>query len=100
VAYLIKSDDVHIGGEIITETAPSLQSNLKRLFCNEEIASKQLIHLHLIELLKRIGTDASYQIHSCTVDSLRQLKQIVESGGGKLHLHVDLPDGSHHGFKI
>lgn len=70
------------------------------VYTAEEIASKQLIQLRLMELLKRIGTDASYQIDSCTIDSLQQLKQIVESGGGKIHLHVDLPDGSHHGFKI
>ncbi|MFD0706774.1 hypothetical protein [Photorhabdus akhurstii] len=66
----------------------------------EVIAAKQLIQLHLIELLKRIGADESYQIDSCMVDSLQQLKQIVESGGGKLRFHVDPPDGSHHGFKI
>ncbi|MGR3970548.1 hypothetical protein [Shewanella sp. 1180_01] len=70
------------------------------VYAAEEIASKQLIHLHLIELLKRIGADAGYQIDSCTIDSLQQLKQIVESGGGKLRLDVDLSDGSHHGFKI
>ncbi|AYA41927.1 hypothetical protein HZS38_16475 [Xenorhabdus nematophila] len=66
----------------------------------EEIASKQLIHLHLIELLKRIGADASSNIDDHTVDSLQQLKQLVESGGGKLRFHVDLPDGSHHGFRL
>lgn len=70
------------------------------VYAAEEITSKQLIQLRLMERLKRIGDDASYQIDSCTIDSLQQLKQIVESGGGKLHLHVDLPDGSHHGFKI
>ncbi|PQQ28758.1 hypothetical protein C6H64_13885 [Photorhabdus luminescens] len=66
----------------------------------EEIASKQLIHLHLIELLKRIGADASYQIDSSMIDSLQQLKLLIESGGGKLRFHVDLPDGSHHGFRL
>ncbi|EKO4252045.1 hypothetical protein P0G78_001769 [Vibrio parahaemolyticus] len=70
------------------------------VYTAEEIASKQLIQLRLMELLKRISADASYQIDSCTIDSLQRLKQIVESGGGKIHLHVDLPDGSHHGFKI
>ncbi|ENC6730594.1 hypothetical protein ABKZ05_001275 [Vibrio navarrensis] len=69
-------------------------------YAAEEIASKQLIQLRLMELLKRIGADASYQIDSCTIDSLQQLKQIVESGGGKLSLHVDLPDSSSHGFKL
>ncbi|WP_340613952.1 hypothetical protein [Xenorhabdus thailandensis] len=66
----------------------------------EEIASKQLIHLRLIELLKRIGADASYQIDSSMIDSLQQLKKIVESGGGKIRLQIELPDGSHHGFKL
>ncbi|MCU8039472.1 hypothetical protein L5M37_13445 [Shewanella sp. SM69] len=70
------------------------------VYAAKEIASKQLIQLRLMELLKRIGADASFQIDSSTVDSLHQLKQIVESGGGKLHLHVDLPDGSHHGFSL
>ncbi|MBO2596784.1 hypothetical protein G3485_15610 [Shewanella baltica] len=70
------------------------------VYAAEEIASKQLIQLRLLELLKRIGADASYQIDSCTVDSLRRLKQTVESGGGKLRLHVDLPDGSNYGFKL
>lgn len=70
------------------------------VYAAEEIASKQLIQLSLLELLKRIGADASYQIDSCTVDSLRRLKQTVESGGGKLRLHVDLPDGSNYGFKL
>ncbi|ENM5914261.1 hypothetical protein I2709_002591 [Vibrio mimicus] len=70
------------------------------VYTAEEIASKQLIQLRLMELLKRIGADASYQIDSCTIDSLQQLKQIVESGGGKLCLHVDLSDGSHDGFKL
>ncbi|EIO3984256.1 hypothetical protein LQK30_003685 [Vibrio vulnificus] len=69
-------------------------------YAAEEIASKQLIQLRLMELLKCIGTDASYQIDSCTIDSLQQLKQIVESGGGKLRLHVDQPDGSNYGFKL
>lgn len=69
-------------------------------YAAEEIASKLLIQLRLLELLKRIGADASYQIDSCTVDSLRRLKQTVESGGGKLRLHVDLPDGSNYGFKL
>ncbi|RBM41717.1 hypothetical protein [Vibrio tarriae] len=69
-------------------------------YAAEEIASKQLIQLRLMELLKRIGADASYQIDSCTIDSLQQLKQIVESGGGKLCLHVDQPDGSNYGFKL
>ena len=36
----------------------------------EEIASKQLIQLRLMDLLKRIGADAGYQIDSCTIDSL------------------------------
>ncbi|MDL2115809.1 hypothetical protein QQJ64_08795 [Proteus mirabilis] len=53
-----------------------------------------------MELLKRIGADASYQIDSCTVDGLHQLKQMVESSGGKLCLHVDLSDGSNYGFKL
>ncbi|ENM3801015.1 hypothetical protein NTH48_000346 [Vibrio cholerae] len=70
------------------------------VYSAEEIASKLLIQLRLLELLKRIGADASYQIDSCTVDSLRRLKQTVESGGGKLRLHVDLPDGSNYGFKL
>lgn len=70
------------------------------VYAAEEIASKLLIQLRLLELLKRIGADASYQIDSCTVDSLRRLKQTVESGGGKLRLHVDLPDGSNYGFKL
>lgn len=48
-----------------------------------------------MDLLKRIGADASYQI-----DSLQLLKKIVESGGVKLRLHVYLFDGSYHGFKI
>lgn len=71
-----------------------------RGYTAKEIASKQLIQLRLMELLKRIGADASYQIDSCTVDSLQLLKKIVESGGGKLRLHVYLFDGSYHGFKI
>ncbi|KMW73212.1 hypothetical protein TI10_08890 [Photorhabdus luminescens subsp. luminescens] len=66
----------------------------------KEIASKQLIHIHLIQLLEHIGTDAGCHIDNCTIDSLQRLKQLVESGGGKLRLHVDLPDGSHHGFKL
>ncbi|MCW7550069.1 hypothetical protein OO184_19565 [Photorhabdus sp. APURE] len=66
----------------------------------EEIASKQLIHLRLIELLKHIGADASYQIDSSTIDSLQLLKLLIESGGGKIRLHIDLPDGSNHGFKL
>ena len=70
------------------------------VYTAEEIASKQLIQLRLMELLKRIGADASYQIDGCTIDSLRQLKQIVESGGGKLCLHVELPDGLSHGVKL
>ncbi|QYX64678.1 hypothetical protein K2227_21470 [Shewanella putrefaciens] len=69
-------------------------------YAAEEIASKQLIQLRLLELLKRIGADASFQIDSCTIDSLQQLKKIVESSGGKISLHVDLPDGSHHGVKL
>lgn len=69
-------------------------------YAAEEIASKQLIQLCLMELLKRIGADASYQIDSCAIDSLQQLKQIVESSGGKLRLHVDQPDGSNYGFKL
>ncbi|EHK2736779.1 hypothetical protein J9K13_004360, partial [Salmonella enterica] len=69
-------------------------------YAAEEIASKQLIQLSLMELLKRIGADAGFQIDSCTIDSLQQLKQMVESSGGKLHLHVDQPDGSNYGFKL
>ncbi|MFG7351787.1 hypothetical protein ACGMNB_12500 [Shewanella oncorhynchi] len=80
--------------DIITEQPQEI------VYAAEEIASKQLIQLRLMELLKRIGADASYQIDSRTVDSLQRLKQIVESDGGKLRLHVDLSDGSHHGFKI
>ena len=70
------------------------------VYIAKEIASKQLIQLRLMELLKRIGADAGFQIDSCTIDSLQQLKQIVESGGGKLRLHVDQPDGSNYGFKL
>lgn len=66
-----------------------------RGYTTKEIASKQLIQVRLMDLLKRIGADASYQI-----DSLQLLKKIVESGGGKLRLHVYLFDGSYHGFKI
>lgn len=80
--------------DIITEQPQEV------VYAAEETASKQLIQLRLMELLKRIGADAGFQIDSCTVDGLHQLKQIVDSGGGKLHLNVDLPDGSHHGFKI
>ncbi|WP_368876223.1 hypothetical protein [Proteus vulgaris] len=70
------------------------------VYIAKEIASKQLIQLRLMELLKRIGADASFQIDSCTIDSLQQLKQIVESSGGKLRLHVDQLDGSNYGFKL
>ena len=70
------------------------------VYIAKEIASKQLIQLRLMELLKRIGADAGFQIDSCTIDSLQQLKQIVESSGGKLRLHVDQPDGSNYGFKL
>ncbi|MCS6119162.1 hypothetical protein G3444_09640 [Shewanella baltica] len=70
------------------------------VYAAKEIASKQLIQLRLMELLKRIGADASYQIDSCTIDSLQQLKQIVESSGGKIRLHIDLSDGSNYGFKL
>lgn len=70
------------------------------VYTAEEIASKQLIQLRLMELLKRIGADAGFQIDRCTVDGLHHLKQIVELSGGKLRLHIDLSDGSHHGFKI
>lgn len=72
----------------------------KAVYAAKVIAAKQLIQLRLMELLKRIGADAGLQIDSCTVDGLHKLKQIVESGGGKLQLHVDLPDGSHHCYKI
>ncbi|MGU3191977.1 hypothetical protein ACVYF0_16035 [Vibrio cholerae] len=70
------------------------------VYTAEKIASKQLIQLRLMELLKRIGADAGFQIDSCTVDGLHQLKQIVESSGGKLRLHIDLRDDSSHGFKL
>lgn len=66
----------------------------------QETASKQLIHIHLIELLERIGADADCHIDNCTIDSLQRLKQLVESAGGKLRLHIDLPDGSNHVFKL
>ncbi|ENM3754550.1 hypothetical protein NTE25_000314 [Vibrio cholerae] len=66
----------------------------------QETASKQLIHLHLIELLERIGADADCHIDNCTLDSLQRLKQLVVSAGGRLRLHIDLPDGSNHGFKL
>ncbi|EKO3914460.1 hypothetical protein P0F25_003173 [Vibrio metschnikovii] len=66
----------------------------------QETASKQLIHIHLIELLERIGADAGCHIDNCTIDGLQRLKQLVVSAGGRLRLHVDLPDGSHQGFKL
>ncbi|EIP5900335.1 hypothetical protein FXE30_05235 [Vibrio cholerae] len=66
----------------------------------QETASKQLIHIHLIKLLERIGADAGYHIDNSTIDSLQRLKQLVASAGGRLRLHVDLPDGSNHGFNL
>ncbi|EGR1039424.1 hypothetical protein ACVYFB_13775 [Vibrio cholerae] len=80
--------------DIIAEQPQNLVDSAK------EIASKQLIHIHLIELLERIETDAGCHIDNCTIDSLQRLKQLVASAGGKLSLHVDLPDGSNHGFKL
>lgn len=66
----------------------------------QKTASKQLIHIQLIELLELIGADADCHIGNYTIDSLQRLKQLVESAGGKLRLHIDLPDGSNHGFKL
>jgi hypothetical protein len=80
--------------DIIAEQPQELVDSAK------EIASRQLIHIHLIELLERIGADAGCHIDNCTIDSLQRLKQLVASAGGKLRLHVDLPDGSNHGFKL
>ena len=67
---------------------------------NFNIIELKQSQLRLMELLKCIGADASYQIDICTVDSLWQFKQIVESCGGKIQVHVELPDGSSHGFKL
>ncbi|WP_166267321.1 hypothetical protein [Providencia sp. M-27] len=80
--------------DIIAEQPQELVDSAK------EIASRQLIHIHLIELLECIGADTNCHIDDYTINSLQRLKQLVESDGGKLHLHVDLPDGSHHGFKL
>lgn len=51
--------------DIIAEQPQELVDSAK------EIASRQLIHIHLIELLERIGADAGCHIDNCTIDSLQ-----------------------------
>ncbi len=62
--------------------------------------SHQLLQIQLAELSSRLGYEEDTEIDDENSSILLNLNGFVEGVGGKLRLFVDLPDGTHHGFKL
>ena len=80
----------------------------------KDSASQMLINIYLAELRERVKLTQSdiantLGVKQPTVSDMEQrgrdlrlssLKRYVEASGGKLHLDVELPDGSHYQFHL
>ncbi|PQQ41990.1 hypothetical protein C6H65_05730 [Photorhabdus luminescens] len=62
--------------------------------------SHQLLQIQLAELSFRLGYEEDTEIDDGIVSILLNLNGFIEEVGGKIRLFVDLPDGTHHGFKL
>ncbi|QWL62063.1 hypothetical protein HQ399_07280 [Aeromonas jandaei] len=65
-----------------------------------KMADEQLIKIQLCRLLSHLDMDAIFETDTEIVNDLLDIKQLVESCGGRLNLFVHMPDGTHHGVKI
>lgn len=80
----------------------------------EGIAAEMLLNNHLAELREKVQKTQvemaeALGIKQPTVAGMEKtgrdiklstLKRYIEAAGGKLHLDVELPDGSHFGFSL
>ena len=77
-------------------------------------AAEILLDIHLAELRERLSKTQTELAHSLGVKQptiagmerqgqdlkLSTLKRYVEATGSKLRVEIELPDGSHYGFKV
>lgn len=80
----------------------------------ERSASEILLNIHLAELREKVQKTQvemaqTLGIRQPTVAGMEKpgrdlrlstLKRYVEAAGGKLHLDIELPDGTHYGFQV
>lgn len=94
--------------QLITSEEPSVVAKAK------EKAAKIMLDIHLAELRERTNKTQDQIALSLGVKKLAvsgmerpghdvkllSLKRYVEATGGKLRIDVELPDGSHYGFRV
>jgi len=80
----------------------------------ERSAAEILLNIHLAELREKVQKTQvemaqTLGIRQPTVSGMEKpgrdlrlstLKRYVEAAGGKLHLDIELPDGTHYGFQV
>ncbi|CAK6491530.1 hypothetical protein PANNVG_01284 [Pantoea sp. Nvir] len=80
----------------------------------ERSAAEILLNIHLAELREKVQKTQvemaqTLGIRQPTVAGMEKpgrdlrlstLKRYVEAAGGKLHLDIELPDGTHYGFQV
>lgn len=94
--------------QLIASEKPSLVAKAK------EKAAEIMLDIHLAELRERANKTQdqialSLGVKQPTVSDMERpghdiklssLKRYVEATGGKLRIDVELPDGSHYGFRV
>lgn len=77
-------------------------------------AAELMLNIHLAELRERVQKTQNEMAQALGIKQptvagmekpgrdikLSSLKRYVEAAGGKLHVNVELPDGSHYGFTL
>jgi len=80
----------------------------------EKLAAEIQLDIQLAELRERVQKTQSEMAQALGVKQptvagmekpgrdikLSTLKRYIEAAGGKLQLNIELPDGSHYGFKV
>lgn len=94
--------------QLIADEKPEVVAEAQRT------ASEILLNIHLAELREKVQKTQvemaqTLGIRQPTVAGMEKpgrdlrlstLKRYVEAAGGKLHLDIELPDGTHYGFQV
>lgn len=94
--------------QILADTKPEVVAKARAM------ADEMLLEIHLAELREKMEKTQQEMAQALGVKQptvagmekpgrdlkLSSLKRYVEAAGGKLRLDIELPDGSHYGFKL
>lgn len=94
--------------QILAQENPDVVANA------EAQAADILLNIHLAELREKVQKTQNEMAQALGIKQptvagmekpgrdlkLSSLKRYVEAAGGKLHLDIELPDGTHYGFRL